>query len=404
MRVVLAPYGSRGDVEPMLALGHSLRHRGHSVVLAGPPDSQALVEADGIPFHPVALPFSSFFEESRNELKVLYRAFQTIPTQFVAMEKLVAEADAVVGAMLQFAAPSLAEAYHVPYFYAVFSPCYLRSLEQPALSIPLRRPPKWLHRLTWFLQDSLFPVLGGALIRERRRRSLTSIASLYDYLARSGSLLAAVDPKLTPVPSDVLPVHITGFWRRRATGNLPAHVEEFLSTGPPPLYVGFGSVQPRMSSELMTIIATAASRAGVRVLFPEDTRTSAVAASRSCLPVPNIPHDLLFPRVRAVVHHGGAGTFASAAVAGRPQGIVAHLGDQYYHGFCVQALGLGPAPLHARTLTASKLAHMFAELSTTATYSANAAAIAPAIRLDGADQASAVIEETLARGKRSPEL
>ena len=74
MRVVLAPYGSRGDVEPMLALVRVLRDRGHTVVLAGPPDSRDLVEGEGIPFHPVALPFSDFFEESRNELKVLYRA------------------------------------------------------------------------------------------------------------------------------------------------------------------------------------------------------------------------------------------------------------------------------------------------------------------------------------------
>ncbi|MBI1731807.1 MAG: glycosyltransferase family 1 protein [Gammaproteobacteria bacterium] len=396
MHILIAPYGSRGDVEPMVALAHALHRRGHSVLLAAPPDFRSLVEEAGVPYHPVAQAFSTFFDRTRNELRVFFEAFKATPSQFEALETVMADADAVVGGMLQFAAPTLAEFYEIPYFYAVFSPCYLRSLHQPALSIPLRQPPQILHRMLWGVQDGLFPLLGKVLLRERQRRRLGPVSSLYDYLARTGQLFAAVDSTLTPVPPDVGPVHVTGLWRRAATGHLPDQVEEFLNAGAAPVYIGFGSMGSSGHNRLASLVKAAADQAGVRVLYPASLLKGSSAPSPATLPVPDLLHDLLFPRVSAVVHHGGAGTFASAALAGRPQGIVAHLGDQYYHGYRVEALGLGPAPLHARFLSHSRLSRVIVQLTSVANYASCARALASRITTDGAEYAAMIIESAVA--------
>jgi len=140
------------------------------------------------------------------------------------------------------------------------------------------------------------------------------------------------------------------------------------------------------------LIEAATERARVRVLFPASLAAGAGPTSAACFPVPDLPHDLLFQRVAAVVHHGGAGTFASAALAGCPQGVVAHLGDQYYHGYRIETLGVGPAPLPARRLTVARLARLLAQLASEAAFATSAQALAPRIRRDGADQAVKIIE------------
>ena len=401
MRIVLAPYGSRGDVEPLVALARALMDRGHTATLAAPPDYRSLAEQDAIPFVPVAQPFSRFFDGTRNELRVLYEVFRTIPAQFEALEPIVSGADILIGSMLQFAAPSLAELHRIPYFYALSSPCYLRSVHQPALSIPIRRPPRWLHHALWGLQDALFPILGGVLLRQRRRCGLPPVSSLYEYLAPSGQVLAAVDESLTPIPPDAQPLHLTGLWRRQATAELPEDLKRFLGAGPPPIFVGFGSVRPRNPMKLVTLIAAAADRAGVRVVFPASLASGSACPSAACFAVAELPHDILFRCVAAVIHHGGAGTFASAALAGRPQAVVAHLGDQYYHGYRVETLGVGPPPLHARAFTASRLSQLLTQLSGRTAFANAARALAIQIRHDGTQRAVQIIERKPWRGLTS---
>jgi UDP:flavonoid glycosyltransferase YjiC (YdhE family) len=94
----------------------------------------------------------------------------------------------------------------------------------------------------------------------------------------------------------------------------------------------------------------------------------------------------------AVVDQCGGGPFASAALAGCPQGVVAHLGDQYYHGYRVETLGVGPAPLYASRLTVASLARLMVELSSNAAYAMAARSVAPQLGRDGVDQAVRFIQ------------
>jgi UDP:flavonoid glycosyltransferase YjiC (YdhE family) len=120
---VLAPYGSRGDVDPLLALGQALRTRGHDVLVRATEEFREPARSLGFAFSASGPLFQDLFASSPNEEKVLWRVFhERLPAQFAALAEACRGAHAVVGAMLQLAAPSIAEAAGIRYLYAVFSP------------------------------------------------------------------------------------------------------------------------------------------------------------------------------------------------------------------------------------------------------------------------------------------
>jgi sterol 3beta-glucosyltransferase len=187
---------------------------------------------------------------------------------------------------------------------------------------------------------------------------LPPVHDVYRYLVFSGHLLLAFDAPLAPVPQDLSAPHTpAGFWFLPPEGVLPPEVEEFLAAGPPPVYIGFGSMKTRDADRLTRTLVGAAQRADQRLLLGAGwAGLGAEALPRGCLTVGTVPHELLFPRVAAVVHHGGAGTTVAAARAGTPQVVVPHFGDQFYWGQRVRKLGLGPKPILRPLLTRRSLA------------------------------------------------
>ena len=329
--------------------------------------------------------------------------FRDAPAQFESLEKACTDADAVVGSMLQLAAPSLAEVLDIPYFYAVFSPAYLRSTRLPPLGMPWRRVPELFHRALWLTQDALVPLLARPLIRQRRKLGLSPPTSIYVYLARSGELLVACDPVPTPVPDDAGPHHLTGVWRFPENGELTPELTEFLESGPAPLYFGFGSMVQRNPQRVVDLLAEATHHSGQRSVIAAGWSRISGVASDSCHMVGEVPHDELFSRVKLVIHHGGAGTTAAAALAGIPQIVVPHLGDQYYHGFRVEELGLGPSPLPFRRLSPARLAEAIRSVLSNERFALRAQEFAESMRSrDGARNAAALIEERVARGNPVP--
>jgi UDP:flavonoid glycosyltransferase YjiC (YdhE family) len=386
MKVVLAPFGSRGDVEPMIALGEVLRGRGHEVVFCVLAEFVERIRNIGFECHRGGPAFGKFFDGTQNEFKTLWQVFKTVPEQFSALKSACVGADAVVGAMLQFAAPSVAEILGIPYFYAVFSPAYFRTTALPPLGLAVRSFPAWAHRALWGFQDALTPVLGGILNRERRALGLGGIKSLYHYLLRPETALPAFDPELTPVPEDIELSLSPGVWRGRECPPLEPDLDAFLNAGPPPVFVGFGSMNHRNPRQLMELGAVAARRAGFRALLASPCRTK---VPEGCFLLDEVPHAALFPRVAAVVHHGGVGTTVSAALAGVPQLVVPHLADQFYHAFRVADLGLGPEPIRFRRLNLATLAHRLQDIAENKGYTARARDFALRMRpFDGVERAA----------------
>jgi UDP:flavonoid glycosyltransferase YjiC (YdhE family) len=404
-RIVLAPIGSRGDVQPMLALAVGLRERGHLVTLAGPANFEAWVRTHGVPFVPVVPDMEADvrrYGDRAQRLGHQMRILRTevIPNQFAVLPGVCAGADLIVGAGLQAAGASVAEALGVPYAFVAYAPAVFRSAHHPPPLVPPQRLPRAVNRVAWSAFGRLLQAaLAGPLAAGRRPLGLPPVRDVAAYLSSPTAVLAADRAITGPVPDLPPNVHPVPALRLADHGRLPPDVEAFLDAGSPPVLVGFGSMVTDRAHALVRLFTRAAALAGVRLLIQpgwSGVSSQDVAAPPGCLLAGDLPHGALLGRVAAVVHHGGAGTTTSVARGGRPQLVLPHLLDQFYWADRVRRLGLGPQPVPVwRVRRAGALARMLDQLVTTRSYAERAVALAATIRGDGVAEATAVLEGLL---------
>jgi vancomycin aglycone glucosyltransferase len=185
-------------------------------------------------------------------------------------------------------------------------------------------------------------------------RGLDPIESVQPHILTERPWLAA-DPVIGPAgASPFLKITQTGAWLLSDSSALPDDVERFLEGGTPPVYLGFGSMRATEDASRRLIEAVRA--LGLRSIISRGWgNLKPIDADTDCLAVGDVSHERLFPRVAAIVHHGGAGTTTTAARAGKPQVIVPHLYDQYYWAHRVEKLGIGVSGPQAAELTVEGL-------------------------------------------------
>jgi vancomycin aglycone glucosyltransferase len=207
--------------------------------------------------------------------------------------------------------------------------------------------------------------------------------------------IAATDAALTTVPPGAaLRATQTGYMHLPGHGQLPGEVETFLAEGAPPVYVGFGSMPVPHPERMRTLLASAARATGRRFVVARGwSGFESAAREGDCLFVDDVPHARLFPRVAAVVHHGGSGTVAAAARAGVPQIVFPHMSDQFLWRSQVRRLGLGPSGGLLRMLSARSLSKAILECVGNERYRKNAEDVAAAIRgTDGVELTVRAVE------------
>jgi UDP:flavonoid glycosyltransferase YjiC (YdhE family) len=154
-------------------------------------------------------------------------------------------------------------------------------------------------------------------------------------------------------------VHVTGYWFRETNADWrpPADLADFLDAGPPPVFVGFGSMTGRDSQATTELVVSALARCRRRgVLLGGWGGLGAGALPDDVFRLDAAPFEWLFPRMSVVVHHGGAGTTAAGLRAGVPNVVVPFFGDQHFWGWRIQKLGAGPKPIPHSRLSADRLA------------------------------------------------
>ena len=190
--------------------------------------------------------------------------------------------------------------------------------------------------------------------------------------------------------------------RAAPTGGPNAALTAFLKRGAPPVYVGFGSMSGAEEDALTTIVLAALRRCGLRgVLATGWGGLGAAELADDMLMLDWVPHDWLFPRTAAIIHHGGAGTTATGLRCGVPQVIVPFFGDQHFWGQRIRELGVGPAPVPRRRLTADRLTAALTEATTDPEVREQARAARTRIRAeDGVGTAVEVFRNALQGEKR----
>ena len=407
MRIVLAGFGTRGDVQPLVALGVRLRAGGHDVIVAASGTFADAVRAHGLAFGAVgsdAQAVVSGFGDivKSHPLRLMRRLLDVtrdeVERTFEHTRAVARGADLIV-AGVHPAAASVAEALGVPYRTVLFCPQLVPSRHHPPMGIPWHpRPGAW-NRLLWTAARRAFSMaLLTPINRGRQRWGLPPVADLLAHLLTERPIVAS-DPELGELPPDGPPgIEQTGSLALDDRETLEPALEQFLAAGDPPVYVGFGSMpdrDPRATTRVLVEALEACGRRGVIGAGWAGLGAGAPAASVHV--VRSAPHALLLPRVALAVHHGGAGTTAAVARAGVPQLVVPHIADQFYWGHQVWRLGLGGKPILRRDLTATRLARAIRNVLADREIAARAQAVGTALRgRDGAAALARLLEAAMA--------
>ncbi len=250
MKVLISSIGSRGDVQPMLALAVELRALGHTATLCAAPNFRPWVEAHGIRFVPLGPDVKQFVGQTaaapgrkkptRAQLRSLVP--HSVREQFQVLGEAARGCDLLVGGTLQAAAPSVAESLGMPYVYVAYSPVVLPSPNHPPPMIRPQSLPRLANRALWLRNDwSWNRTFRDATNEQRAQRGLRPVTDMWRYVSTDHPWLAA-DPALGPAgPCAGLRVTQTGAWLLPDEAPLPEELERFLGEGDAPLYFGFGS-------------------------------------------------------------------------------------------------------------------------------------------------------------------
>lgn len=378
MQITIFAAGSRGDIQPCILLGQGLQRAGFRVRFAAPANFAAFVQDHGLDFHPLGGDVQQimasatgrrFMEQGSNNPFGAIRAMRTMlgPVALQMADDALAachDADALI-ALAVFAtfAQTIAELRGIPLILVEPTPL-LPTGAFPAPGWPLQYNLGALpNRLSGVVMLQVIWQWYRPFVNHFRRRyhlpSYTG-ADFYRILTAT-PLLGAYSPAVISRPPDwPAGVHITGYWLPEppTTWQPAPELMSFLAEGKPPVYVGFGSMAGHRSEQLATLVLDALARSDQRgLLLTGWGGLQAMAVPDTVLVLDSAPHNWLFPRMAAVVHHGGAGTTAEGLRAGVPTVIVPFIVDQPFWGRQVRALGVGPAPIPQRRLTAEALAY-----------------------------------------------
>ncbi|MFD5430686.1 glycosyltransferase [Kitasatospora sp. NPDC127067] len=412
MRILIATAGSRGDVAPFTGLGVRLRAAGHQVAVATHDTFAGPVRAAGLEFRP--LPVDPRAELASAEGRRLLRA-GTGPSGILQLLRLarrfmpalgegIADATALGTDLLLTTSTTsalgqvAAEAAGIPSIGL-----YLQPLSPTREFAPAVTGTRSLGRSGNLLaghavQAATDQLFGPAVRGLRQRLGLPPLGVAR--ARRNHPVLHGFSPLVVPRPADWHPrLDVAGYWwpPERPDWTPPDRLLDFLAAGPPPVFVGFGSLVVPDPERLTATVLAAARAARVRLLLQSGWSELAAGDSDSVLTIGDTPHDWLFPRTAAVVHHAGAGTTAAALRSGTPTVPVPAQLDAPFWSARLALLGVSPGPVPLRTLTPARLATALRLTLDDPRYRARARAVAAALAgEDGTAKVLAAVDRAAA--------
>ncbi len=391
--VVILAAGSRGDVQPCVALGRELAAHGDAVRLIATEAYRPLTT--GLDFSALSADPARILESAegqawlgggRNPVRFVTGFKKIIGPMaeriFAEILAACADADLILYPTLGFVGHHIAEHLGIAEALIHFQPSHpTRAFPHPLLPSALGA-----NRLSFHAVDQI----GWQLLRPFVNLWRADVLGLPRlplrgpmHRVRGVPVLCCFSATVVPRPADWPPnVHVTGYWFLDDTAWAPdPALAAFLEAGPPPVYVGFGSMVPGDPAETFRVVCSALRLAGVRGVLAwsgDGPRTD----DETMFVTGDVSHAWLFPQVAAVVHHGGAGTTGAGLRAGTPAVVCPFFGDQPFWAERVLALGAGPRPLPIRRLGVAALAERVA-----------AAVRDPAIRVRAAETGGRISTE-----------
>jgi sterol 3beta-glucosyltransferase len=380
VNISLLTIGAMGDTQPFVSLALRFKQLGHRVRLAARPDFAGLAASYGIEFAPIGNPYKSLLKSeevataigSGNMLRMIVRQASDSKQRKAFLDGLdtdalraVEGAEAIIYKSSWVPFYSIAEKLGVPSAAAMFMPL-TRTRSFPSFLIGGGKDRgKTINWLIWTMTEQFIWQVSRNF-DNKMRRDLLGLSPLPFWgpsarqLERT-PLYYAYSPTVVPRPADWPErIHVTGFWFSDPPPGWtpPSDLVAFLESGPPPVYVGFGSMPSGSAEDTLKLILKALVLSHQRGILLSGW--AGIGEQRQ-LPeyafgVQSVPHSWLFPRMSAVVHHGGAGTTGAGLRAGVPSVVTPFVADQPSWARRIEALGVGPRAIPFRGLTADLLA------------------------------------------------
>jgi sterol 3beta-glucosyltransferase len=438
MRITITTAGSRGDVQPYVALGLGLKEAGHEVTLAAPATFEGLVRGRGLRFYPISLdPLEAVRRQlEKGDANLFEFAWRTrgilaplMREDLRAYMKACRGAEAIIYTPVGFLGYRIATELGIPNVGATYGPLLNPTRAYPCSFVPvpsrrlevlsrrdtlgslrerLRKSVRGAYnRLSYPpSQQLLWQFLRGPVNKTLREGGFSPfpLRGPFEELSRTrGPVLNGWSQHVLPHPPDWdSRLEVTGYWflDRPEDWRPSQGLTAFIEAGPPPVSVGFGSMTGGGAEKLTDTVVRALRLVGRRGVLVSGFG----GFSNSDLPdelfkVEEVHHDWLFPRVTAAVHHGGAGTTAASLRAGTPTVIVPFFADQSFWGARVAGLGVGPHPVPRARLSVELRAGALRQATTDAEMIERARSLGENIRAeDGVQRAVEAFHRLVSRG------
>jgi sterol 3beta-glucosyltransferase len=418
MRIVIIAPGTRGDVQPYIALGKGLQDAGHTIRLVSHSNFEVLVKSYGLEFWSFGNDVKDAVENS--EMRELTEKGNFL----LLMAKMAKEAQREA---LRFAEGGLRAAQGMDIVLAGMGGLYIGIAIAEKAGIPLvqayvvpftptrelssvltPRLPTFLNRFSHQLTRQLLwqGFRSADTIARKKVLNIPAAPLLGPYNSRSMysmPILYGFSPSVIPAPSDWNGnIHITGYWFAEDPDDWqpPAALVDFLRSGAPPVYIGFGSMSNQNPEQTADLVIQALAQTNQRaILLSGWGGLQKADVPGSIFMIDSVPHSWLFPRVSAVVHHGGASTTAAGLRAGVPSVIIPFFGDQPFWGQRIAELGVGPNPIPRKKLSAERLANAIQEVVTNEEMRQRAAKVGKKIQTENGIKSAVEIIDQLEKRK-----
>ena len=352
MKISIIINGTRGDVQPMLALAIGLKKNEHEVILCAPPENEELANKYNCPF----VAFGPNYKELFTQNAQMKGGATAAPTpkemkretenQIKKLPKIIEGSNLVLGVGFVLGVHTVADLLKIPYRFVIFYPILLGTSKEDPL----------FNRLLFGLGRSMTNLVIKSFINEKRRQlGLPIIKDVWKHWMRD-NVIAACDKELNAVRDGVsFNFTQTGYMLLPSQKGLPENVYNFLKSGKPPIYIGFGSNPVDRPEKYNLIFNEVSKETNQRFIISKGWANLQENNSTDILYVDEMPFELLFPRLAAIVYHGGTGTMAAAARAAIPQAAFPFMADQFENRKQIVKLGLGPNTCDFKKLSANAL-------------------------------------------------
>lgn len=372
MRLVVLTYGTEGDTRPLAVLSRALRDAGHKVILLADGGTLRSAEDLGVPYAAMAGDMRAMLQpgsqvssavSGKNSLSATTQALARIANENTGawmrqvLETATGSDGIIVSGLAAFVGFSAAEKLSIPVIGVGMIPLTPTS-EFPSPFVPEQWMPRWLNRFSYRLvNEALWRAFRQATNEARAKAGLAPGRKIW----LGHPMLYGISPTLVARPAD-WPANawMCGQWvRTHREWDAPRPLQDFLSAGEAPIYVGFGSMAGFNQRALLDVVIAAV--AGRRVVFYPGWGYLGLNGEDAMKLPPNFfvlsdtPHDWLFPRTSVVIHHGGSGTTHSAARAGVPSIVLPFAADQFFWARQSQKRGIAPVAVSGPKVTAAIL-------------------------------------------------